>query len=76
MDLPNKLLELENRDKVGDLKKIFNDPTRLYTDFAQDAVILVSAQDLLISGGGIVDNLPEFSLKALQQKSNWILGIP
>ena len=64
--LIRKLLELEARDKVADLKKSLMTPTRLYTDFAQDAVILSICSGFAhITGGGIVDNLPRILPKGL-----------
>ena len=49
--------------------------TRLYSDFAQDPVILNSCSGFAhITGGGIVDNLPRISLKTLQLGSNWSYG--
>ena len=76
--LIRKLLELEARDKVADLKKSLMTPTRLYTDFAQDAVILSICSGFAhITGGGIVDNLPRILPKGLTAKiqlDSW--GIP
>ena len=67
--LIRKLLELEARDKVADLKKSLMTPTRLYTDFAQDAVILSICSGFAhITGGGIVDNLPRILPKGLTAK--------
>ena len=76
--LIRKLLELEARDKVADLKKSLMTPTRLYTDFAQDAVILSICSGFAhITGGGIVDNLPRIlpeGLTAKIQLHSW--GMP
>ena len=76
--LIRKLLELEARDKITDLKKSLMTPTRLYTDFAQDAVILSICSGFAhITGGGIVDNLPRIFPKGLTAKiqlDSW--GIP
>ena len=59
--LIRKLLELEAKDKA-DLKKSLLTPTRLYSDFAQDPVILnICSGFAHITGGGIVDNLPRIS---------------
>ena len=76
--LIRRLLELEDRDKVADLKKSLMTPTRLYTDFAQDSVILSICSGFAhITGGGIVDNLPRILPKGLTAKiqlDSW--GIP
>ena len=76
--LIRRLLELEDRDKVGDLKKSLMTPTRLYTDFAQDSMILSICSGFAhITGGGIVDNLPRILPKGLTAKiqlDSW--GVP
>ncbi len=67
--LIRKLLELESRDKVTDLKKSLMAPTRLYSDFAQDPIILKICSGFAhITGGGLVDNLPRVLPKGLTAK--------
>ena len=67
--LIRKLLELEARDKVAELKKSLMTATRLYSDFAQDPVILnICSGFAHITGGGIVDNLPRIFPKDLTAK--------
>ena len=67
--LIRKLLELEAREKVADLKKSLMAPTILYSDFAQDPTILKICSGFAhITGGGIVDNLPRVFPKGITAK--------
>ena len=67
--LIRKLLELEAKDKVSELKKSLMTATLLYSDFAQDPVILNTCSGFAhITGGGIVDNLPRIFSKGLTAK--------
>lgn len=67
--LIRKLLELESTDKATDLKKSLITPTRLYSDFAQDPIILEICSGFAhITGGGILDNLPRVFPKGLTAK--------
>ena len=57
--LIRKLLKKESRDDLNCLKKSLLNPTKLYSDFAQDPIILNIASGFAhITGGGIIDNLP------------------
>ena len=67
--LIRKLLEQETGDKVSELKKSLMTATRLYSDFAQDPVILnICSGFAHITGGGIVENLPRIFSKDLTAK--------
>ncbi len=67
--LIRKLLELEAKDKVANLKKSLMTPTKLYSDFAQDSIILKICSGFAhITGGGIVDNLPRILPDGLTAK--------
>ncbi len=67
--LIRKLLEKEAKKDTDDLKSSLITPTRLYSDFAQDPLILNSCSGFAhITGGGIIDNLPRILRKGLTAK--------
>ena len=78
--LIRKLLELEAKNKVSELKKSLMTATRLYSDFAQDPLILnICSGFAHITGGGIVENLPRIFSKDLTAKiqlDSWDVPIP
>ena len=67
--LIRKLLEQEAKQDKANLKKSLLAPTRLYSDFAQDPIILDSCSGFAhITGGGILDNLPRIFRNGLTAK--------
>ncbi len=67
--LIRKLLEREAKQDKADLKKSLLTPTRLYSNFAQDPLILDSCSGFAhITGGGILDNLPRVIRNGLTAK--------
>ncbi len=67
--LIRKLLEQEAKIDKADLKKSLLTPTRLYSDFAQDSIILdICSGFAHITGGGIMDNLPRIFKLGLTAK--------
>ena len=73
--LIRKLLERETGNDVDGLKNSLLSPTKLYSDFAQDPIMLnISLGYAHITGGGISDNLPrilENGLTAKIQLNSW-----
>ena len=73
--LIRKLLKQEAKKDLAVLKNSLITPTRLYSDFAQDPVILNSCSGFAhITGGGILDNLPRIfgeGLTAKIQLNSW-----
>ena len=67
--LIRKLLEQEAEEDTADLKNSLIIPTRLYSDFAQNPVILNSCSGFAhITGGGILDNLPRIFRQGITAK--------
>ena len=75
--LIRKLLEQEAKQDTPDLKNSLIIPTRLYSDFAQDPLILnICSGFAHITGGGILDNLPRTftgGLTAKIQLNSWVV---
>ena len=73
--LIRKLLEQETENDLGELKNSLISPTKLYSDFCQDPIILnISLGFAHITGGGISDNLPRVlgnGLSATIQLNSW-----
>ncbi len=67
--LIRKLLKQETKQDIAVLKNSLISPTRLYSDFAQDPIILnICSGFAHITGGGILDNLPRVFKKGLTAK--------
>ncbi len=67
--LIRKLLEKETKQDKDALKKTLITPTRLYSNFAQDPIILnICSGFAHVTGGGILDNLPRVLKKGLTAK--------
>ena len=67
--LIRKLLEKETGDDFVGLKNSLLSPTKLYSEFALDPIILnISSGFAHITGGGISDNLPRILRKGLSAK--------
>ena len=67
--LIRKLLETETGDDFVGLKNSLLSPTKLYSEFALDPIILnISSGFAHITGGGISDNLPRILRKGLSAK--------
>ena len=73
--LIRKLLEQETENDLDELKNSLISPTKLYSDFCQDPIILnISLGFAHITGGGISDNLPRVlgnGLSATIQLNSW-----
>ena len=73
--LIRKLLEQNTKNDIADLKDSLISPTKLYSDFAQDPIILNTCSGFAhITGGGIQDNLPRIfknGLTAKIQLNSW-----
>ena len=73
--LIRKLLEQDTKNDIADLKDSLISPTKLYSDFAQDPIILNTCSGFAhITGGGILDNLPRIfgeGLTAKIQLNSW-----
>ena len=73
--LIRKLLEQEARDDLAGLKNSLLNPTKLYSKFAQDSIILnMSLGFAHVTGGGVSDNLPRIlrnGLSAKIQLNSW-----
>ncbi len=73
--LIRKLLEKEAGNDFVSLKNSLLSPTKLYSEFAQDPIILnISSGFAHITGGGIPDNLPRIlrnGLSAKIQLNSW-----
>ena len=73
--LIRRLLEQETGNEWDGLKNSLLSPTKLYSDFAQDPIMLnISLGYAHITGGGILDNLPRIlqnNLTAKIQLDSW-----
>ena len=67
--LIRKLLEKETEQNLVKLKTSLITPTRLYSDFARDPLILNMCSGFAhITGGGILDNLPRIFKRGITAK--------